>query len=75
MTEAQQHFMRLASAGSGTGPSNGEAKACRLAWSLVENVVGLDEQAVVGACAFARWCRADPCAALDWLEMNGRPCP
>ncbi len=68
--DAYDHFMDLVSRGKGPGPSIAESHALWLAWSVVENVPGLDSEARDGLCEFIHYAAASPDSARKFLE-NG----
>lgn len=49
-----EHFIRLARRGKHRGSSGGEKQARRIAEAMLENMGGLDDSAIVGACEFAK---------------------
>lgn len=62
------HFLRLAVRGKpNTGASGGELRARRLALAIVENVPGLDDEAVAGAIEFVLLTNRSPGAAADLI--------
>jgi hypothetical protein len=51
---AIEHFVALARRGRGQGASGGERRAARLANAILENVPGMDGDAIVGVGLFAQ---------------------
>jgi hypothetical protein len=61
------HFLRLAKRGASPGASGGEKRAFRLAKAVVEDLPGLDNQAVAGFGEFAIIAYSKPMTAGDML--------
>ena len=63
-----EHFLRLAHHGRHRGASGGEKRARALAKAIVDQVPGLDGQAVAGAIEFMRLAAAKPGTARDIIQ-------
>lgn len=57
------HFLRLARRGAGVGASGGEGRAFRLVKAVIEDVPGIDGQAVDGLIEYIRLTAAKPSTA------------
>jgi hypothetical protein len=62
------HFLDLAEHGRHRGSSRGACSARKLATCLVEDLPGLDSQAVAGLLEFARFVQVKPASARDLLD-------
>jgi hypothetical protein len=62
------HFVELARRGSSPAASGGEQRAFRIAEALLQDVAGLDQDALNGLGFFARLCSANLDAARDLIE-------
>lgn len=66
---ALEHFVSLARTGKrNAGASGGEKRAYRLAKCVIDDVPGLDQDAVEGLKLFIDTCGARPSLADDWIN-------
>lgn len=65
---ALTHFLALAAHGRRNGASGGERRCAKLAACLVDNLPGLDQEALDGFYEFGRLAHAAPTTALKLLR-------
>ncbi len=65
------HFIELARRGRNPAASGGEQRAARLAAALLDDVAGIDQDAVAGLTMFARVVAANWSAASSLIEDKG----
>jgi hypothetical protein len=64
-----RHFLRLAKRGKpNTGASGGELRARRLALAVLDNIPGLDDDAVAGLVQFIALAKAEPETARSYVD-------
>lgn len=66
--ENLRHFLKLAKQGRCRGSSGGEKRCARLARLILDEVPGLDGQAVAGLIQLIHFTNAKPASARELLE-------